>query len=103
MKPLFLLVVVALTSVGACVVGVRRLGLRPHRLRAAVASTCQLAGVAIVFLALNVALGLAAVFFARGVLRIFVSVYVLNDAYLPLLSVIQAVIFESWRGQRATR
>jgi len=103
MKPIFLLVVVALTSVGACAVGVRRLGLRPDRLRTAVASTCQLAGVVIVFLALNVALGLAAVFLARGVLRIFVSVYVLNDAYLPILSVIQAVIFESWRGQRAPR
>jgi hypothetical protein len=103
MKPLFLLVVVALTSMGGCAVGIRRLGLRPDRLRAAIASTCQLAGMAIVFLALNVALGLAAVFLARGVLRVFVSVYVLNDAYLPLLSVIQAVIFESWRGQRAAR
>jgi len=102
-KPLFLLVVVAVTSVGACAVGVRRLGLRADRLRTAVASMCQLAGVAIVFLALNVALGLAAVFLARGVLGVFVSVYVLNDAYLPLLSVIQAVIFESWRGQRAAR
>jgi len=33
MKPLFLLVVVAVTSVGACAVGVRRLGLRADRLR----------------------------------------------------------------------
>jgi len=56
-----------------------------------------------VFLALNVALGLAIVFLARGVLRVFVSVYVLDDVYLPLLSAIQAVIFESWRGLRAAR
>ena len=103
MKPLFLLVLVALTSVGACAIAVRRLGLRPDRLRTAVASMCQVAGVAMVFLAVNMALGLAAVFLARGVLRVFVSVYILNDAYLPLLSVIQAVIFESWRGQRAAR
>ena len=103
MKPIFLLVVVALTSVGACAVGVRRLGLRSDRLRTAVASTCQLAGVALVFLALNVALGLAIVFLARGVLRVFVSVYVLDYVYLPLLSAIQAVIFESWRGLRAAR
>jgi hypothetical protein len=102
MAPLFLLVVAALTSAGACAVGVRW-GLRRDRLGPAVLGLCQLAGVALVFLALNVALGLAIVFLARGVLRVFVSVYVLDDVYLPLLSAIQAVIFESWRGLRAAR
>ena len=103
MAPLFLLVVAALTSAGVCAVGVRWLGLRRDRLGPAVLALCQLAGVALVFLALNVALGLAIVFLARGVLRVFVSVYVPDDVYLPLLSAIQAVIFESWRGLRAAR
>jgi hypothetical protein len=103
MAPLFLLVVVTLTSATACAVGIRWLGLRLDRLGPAVASTCQLAGVAFVFLGVNVALGLAVVLLARGALSVFVSVYVLDDVYLPLLSVIQAVIFESWRGLRASR
>jgi hypothetical protein len=103
MAPLFLLVVAALTSAGACAVGVRWLSLRPDQLRPAVLALCQVAGVAVAFLALNVALGLAIVLLARGVVGVFVSVYVLDDVYLPLLSVIQAVIFESWRGLRAAR
>lgn len=103
MAPLFLLIVAAMTSAAACAVGVRWLGLRPERLGPAVRGMCQLAGVALVFLAVNVALGLAVVMLARGVLRVFVSVYVLDDVYLPLLSLIQAAIFESWRGLRAAR
>ncbi|HEX6081189.1 MAG TPA: hypothetical protein VF197_16290 [Methylomirabilota bacterium] len=103
MAPLFLLAVVALTSAGACAVGVRWLGLPADRIGAAVLGACQLAGVAIVFLALNLALGLAVVLLARGVFRVFVSVYVLDDVYVPLLSVIQAVVFESWRLRRAAR
>ncbi len=103
MAPLFLLVVVALTSAGACAVAVRWLGLRADRLGPALLGTCQIAGVTVLFLALNVAVGLVIVFLARGVFRVFVSVYVLDDVYLPLLSVIQALIFESWRGLRAAR
>jgi hypothetical protein len=103
MTPLFLLIVVALTSVAACVVGVRSLGLRPVRLGAAVLGLCQLAGVALVFLVLNAAVGLTVVLVARGILGVFLSVYLLDDVYLPLLSLIQAVIFESWRSLRAAR
>ena len=103
MTPLFLLIVAGLTSAAACAIGVRWLGLRPDGLGPAVLGLCQLAGVALVFLAVNVALGLAAVLLARGVFRVFVSVYVMDDVYLPLLSLIQAVIFESWRGPRAAR
>jgi hypothetical protein len=103
MAPLFLLVVVALTSAGVCAVGVRWLGLRVDRLGPAVLEMCRVAGVAAVFLALNLALGLAVVLVTRGVFRVFLSVYVLDDVYVPLLSLIQAVIFESWRGSRAAR
>jgi hypothetical protein len=103
MTPLFLLLVVALTSLGAGLLGVRSLGLRPDRLGAAVRGLCQLAGAALVFLALNVAVGLTVVLVARGILGVFLSVYLLDDVYLPLLSLIQAVIFESWRGPRAAR
>ena len=103
MAPLFLLVVAALTSAAACAFGIRRLGLRRDQLGSAVGGLCQLAGVALVFLAANVALGLAVVLVARSIFRVFVSVYVMDDVYLPLLSVIQAVLFESWRGLRAAR
>jgi hypothetical protein len=102
-QTLLLLAVTGLTSAGACVIGVRRLGLPGDRLGQAILGMCRFAGTAIVFLALNVAIGLAGVLLARGILGVFVSVYLLNDAFLPVLSVLQAVIFECWRSQRAAR
>ncbi len=101
-QTLLLLAVTGLTSAGACAIGVRRLGLPGGGLGPAIRAMCRLAGAAIVFLALNLAIGLAALLVARG-LGVFVSVYLLNDAFLPVLSVLQAVIFECWRGQRPAR
>lgn len=101
-QTLLLLAVTGLTSAGACALGVRRLGLPGNGLGPAIRGMCRLAGTSIVFLALNLAIGLAALLVARG-LGVFVSVYLLNDAFLPVLSVLQAVIFECWRGQRAAR
>jgi hypothetical protein len=102
-QTLLLLTVTGLTSVGACALGLRRLGLPGARLGQAVLGMCRLAGTAIVFLSLNLLIGLAGVLLARGVLGVFVSVYLLNDAFLPVLSVLQAVIFEGWRAQRPAR
>lgn len=102
-QTLLLLAVTGLTSAGACALGVRRLGLPGNELGSAIRGMCRLAGTAIVFLALNLAIGLAALLVARGLLGAFVSVYLLNDAFVPVLSVLQAVIFECWRGQRAAR
>lgn len=102
-QTLLLLAVAGLTSAGACAIGVRRLGLPGDRLGQAILGMCRLAGTAIVFLALNLAIGLAGVLLARRLLGVFVSVYLLNDAFLPIVSVLQAVIFECWRGQRAAR
>jgi hypothetical protein len=102
-QTLLLLAVTGLTSAGACAIGVRRLGLPGDRLGQAILGMCRFAGTAIVFLALNVAIGLAGVLLARGILGVFVSVYLLNDTFLPVLSVLQAVIFECWRSQRAAR
>jgi|SRR5512144_2823246 hypothetical protein len=99
---LLLLTVTGLTSVGACAIGMRRLGLPGDGLGQALLGMCRLAGTAIVFLSLNLLIGLAGVLLARG-LGVFVSVYLLNDAFLPVLSVLQAVIFECWRAQRTAR
>jgi len=48
------------------------------------------------FLALNLGLGGLAVLAWRGLSGRFVSLYILNDATLGVLSLVQALIFHWW-------
>ena len=96
MEQLLLPLLVALTSVGAYAVGTRVFGLPRHGIALAVRYTLDVAGLTVVFLAVNLGLGLAVVLGSRALSMRFVSVYILNDTSLIALSALQAVVVGSW-------
>lgn len=104
-EQVFLLALVAVTSVAAGVLGIVGLGLRPARLWEAGRFALQLVGMSALFFAGNLAAGLLCVLTVRGATGTFVSVYLLNDLTLGVLSAIQGVCFECWRtsGDRTRR
>jgi hypothetical protein len=97
LEQLFLLALVAVTSVAACAVGIAGLGLRPARLWEAGRFALQLVGMTTLFFVGNLAIGLIWVLAVRGATGTFVSVYLLNDLTLGVLSAVQGVCFECWR------
>lgn len=97
MEGMFLPLLVALTSVTAYGIGVRVLGLSRRGLARAVGRTLELAGLTMMFLVANLALGLAIVLATRALSTRFVSVYILNDMTLVALSALQGVVFGWWR------
>lgn len=97
MSSVFLLALVAVTSLLSWLLRSRR---RPSPVRAvanAVNGTLECIGAAVVFLSLNVALGVAAILAARALSGGFVSLYLVSDTTLLALSFLQAVAFHSWR------
>jgi hypothetical protein len=108
MEEMFLPLLVVLTSVGACVVGSLVFGLSLRGLAPAMRQTLELVGLTVIFLVANLSLGLAVVLGARALSMPFISVYILNDASLIVLSAVQATIVAWWwrsvsgsRGRRA--
>lgn len=100
MGSLLLVGIVALTSLGAYLLVRRRLGLRRDRLPGAIAETLECIGLAIVFLAVNLAAGMGIILGLRALSGQFVSVYGLSDISLIGLSLLQALILQSWRRSR---
>ncbi|HKZ04799.1 MAG TPA: hypothetical protein VJU81_04945 [Methylomirabilota bacterium] len=91
---------VLMTSLGAVVLGTWRLGLAPRRLGGAALRAVETIGLLVAFGVANVALGIAGVLAYRGLTGEFMSFYVLNDAILGLLSLLQALVFQWWRAGR---
>ena len=87
----------ALTSLGAVLICVYRLGLRPDRLRRAGARVVDCIGLGLVFLAANLAIGGLVVLALRIVTDSFVSLYVLNDDTILALSLLQGLVVQWWR------
>ncbi|MBI4636101.1 MAG: hypothetical protein HY727_07085 [Candidatus Rokubacteria bacterium] len=104
MEQSFLLVVVTLTSAGACWLGARTLGHSVAALGAALGRMFECAGVVLVFFAANLAVGSLAVLAVRALMRDFVSLYLAADLTLLLVALLQGLVFQSWRETgRATR
>jgi hypothetical protein len=57
-------------------------------------------GLAVIFLAGNLAVGVAFVLGVRILAGWFISIYGLNDVTLVVLSFLQAVFLQSWRRSR---
>jgi hypothetical protein len=95
-----LLVLVAITSVLAYVVGVRRLRLSGRTLARALASTLDTLGLALVFFAVNAGLGVTILLAARHLAGRVVTLHALDDITLMILSALQAIAFQSWRATR---
>lgn len=87
------------TSLGAYLVGSRRMALPPAALGRAVGRALDCVGLGLVFLALNLLVGAALVLGLRAATGRFVSLYVLNDGMILLLSVLQGMIAQWWRQE----
>jgi hypothetical protein len=95
----FLVGLVVLTS-AIVLLAARRLGFAQARaLRSALVRLVEWAGMAAGFYALNLAVGVLAVLVVRTATRSFVSVYIIGDGTLPVLSALQAVVLQWWRAE----
>jgi len=99
MGSLTLVVIVCLTSLGAYLAGTRLAGLGRTHLREAATETLDYLGLAVAFLLGNLAVGIALIVGLRTLTGRFISVYVVSDASLALLSLLQAFVFQRWRGR----
>jgi hypothetical protein len=95
-----LVAALVLTSLGAVLICVYRLGLPPEGLRHAAARVVDCIGLGLVFLAANLVIGGLVVLALRIVTDSFVSLYVLNDDTILALSLLQGLVVQWWR-QRA--
>jgi hypothetical protein len=54
------------------------------------------AGMFAIFFAANVALATAVILLIRGITSYFVSIYMIDDIHLIVLSAVQAFVFQKW-------
>jgi hypothetical protein len=93
------ILVIGLTSAGLYLTRTRGYGLSVADLPKAIGDVLEALGLAIVFLLGNVAMGTIAILGLRALTGYFVSIYVVSDVTLPILSLIQALIYQRWRGR----
>jgi hypothetical protein len=103
MQQLLVPILVGVTSLAACWLGLRVLGLDGSGLRAAVGRALEILGASVVFFVANLALGLAVIAAVRGMTSGFLSAYLLTDVSLPILSLLQGLVFGCWRGEARSR
>jgi hypothetical protein len=96
---LFLLGLAVATSLIAYLAGRVALGLSLPTLASAVARAFELIGMSMLFLAINVAVGLFLILAVRTLTPVFLSVYLLNDTSLVGISLVQGLVFETWRAR----
>jgi len=94
--PLFILGIIALTSLVAYFWGTRGFGLRRERLTQATIEVLECLGLAVVFLVGNLAAGVALTLGLRALTGRFISIYWLNDISVLALSLLQALVLQSW-------
>ena len=102
MASITLLLIVGLTSLGAYLVATRRGGLRRADLHGAVMETLECLGLIVIFFLANLAVGTALILGLRALTGRFISVYIVSDATLAILSLLQALVVHRWRA-RSTR
>jgi hypothetical protein len=95
-----MLSVVAASSLGAYVLGARRLGLQPGRLPAALGAALETLGVAVAFFGVNLVAGLAVILAFRSLGGRFVPIYLTNDVTWIGLALLQGLVFQAWRASR---
>jgi hypothetical protein len=101
MEQVFILILVGLTSVGAYVLGARVLYLSVRSLRKAVGKMLECFGISLGFLVINLTAGMSIILAARALTDGFVSLYVLADETLIVLSLLQGLTFLWWRDLSA--
>ncbi len=96
MNPLFLVVLVGVTSLLAYLTGTRRLGLSGRSLWAALARMLECVGMAFVFFVANLGLGIVLILAFRTLTHRFAPVYLANDVSLLVFSLVQGLTFCWW-------
>ena len=94
MDLIFPLTLVALSSAGAYRLARPRFALRP--IADAVQMLVDCMGVCVLFLAFNIFAGGLTILLIRSLTPISVSLYTLDNIVLPVLSVVQGLIFRFW-------
>jgi hypothetical protein len=97
MESVYILLVAGLTSVAAYILGITRLRFSRSGLWQALGKTCECVGLTLVFFSLNLAVGMVAILAVRSLTSRFVSLYIVSDILLLVLSLLQALIFQAWR------
>ena len=97
---LLIAIVVGLTSLGAYLVGVRRVGLSTAELATAVVTMMECVGTTVIFALINLGVAAAVIFGVRALTAGFMSVYMLDDVAWWVLSVLQGLVWWTWRGTR---
>lgn len=97
MGHLWIPVLVGVTSVAAYLVGVKGLRLSRGCIYKAVRKMLDCLGVTLIFLGVNLGAAVVVILATRVLTREFFSLYLLADETLPVLSLIQALIFQGWR------
>lgn len=93
---LFVYLVAGLTSILVFAFSVRRLRLNTAALREVMSEFLECVGTFIMFLVLNVSIGMIVTFGIRTFWRFF-PLYAVTDLTLILMSAIQGFIFQLWR------
>ena len=99
MSSIALVLIVGLTSLGAHLAATRLSGLRRADLQGAVMETLECLGLVVIFFVANIAVGTALILGLRALTGRFISVYIVNDATLAILSLLQALVFHRWRAR----
>ncbi len=97
MESMYILIVVSLTSVGAYILGITRLRFSGSKLQLALGKACECVGLTLVFFLLNLGVGMLAILAIRSFIGRFVSLYIVADIALLVLSLLQALTFQAWR------
>jgi hypothetical protein len=97
---LLITAVIGLTSLGAYLFGVRRVGLSTAGLGTAIVTTLECVGTALIFVVVNLGVAAGIIFGVRALTAGFMSVYVLDDVAWWVLSVLQGLVWWAWRGTR---
>src|SRR3990170_4814957 len=98
MSSITLVLIFGLTSLGAYLAATRFAGLRRSDLRGAVMETLECLGLVVIFFLANFAVGTALILGLRALRGRFISVYIVNDAALAILSLLLALVFPRWRA-----
>ena len=97
----FLLLPVVVTCALAYAFGAVRLRLPRLALGRALAYVLDLLGLTMAFFAANVVVGASVLLALRHLAHRIVSLHELNDLVLAVLSLLQAIVFQSWRASGA--
>ena len=98
MDKVVLLAVAGVTSLMAFVLGARAFGLPRTDLVCAVTRALEFVGATLIFFVANLGLTFAVLVAVRSLTPVFLPLYIASDLTLLPISLVQALVFEAWRG-----